>query len=223
MRETNRKLPRLMLVTDRHRTRGRDLVDVVGEAVAGGVGIVQVREPDLPRDRLVSLVGRIREAVGPEVVVVVNGNPEVARECGSGLHLPAREGPLTTRGLRGRPYGRSAHDEIELERAVDDRVDYVIVGNVFRTDSKPGRPGAGVGLVERICRLSHPLPVFAIGGLTVTRIPGVIHSGAHGVAVCGALIGAKRPAEVAQAICLALDVAQRAGLSVHGIHRGHGT
>ncbi len=215
-------MPKLMLVTDRHRTRGRDLVDVVAEAVEGGVGIVQVREPDLPRDRVVSLVGRIREATGPDVTIVVNGNLEVARECGCGLHLPARVGPLASRGVRGQPFGRSAHDEIELERAVDDRVDYVIVGNVYRTDSKPGRPGAGVGLVERICRLSHPLPVFAIGGMTVTRIPGVIHSGAHGVAVCGALIGAKRPAEAAQAICLALDVAHRAGLSVHGSHRRHG-
>ncbi len=214
-------LPRLMLVTDRRRTRGRDLVDVVGEAVEGGVGIVQIREPDLARDRLVSLVGRIAEVTGPGVTVVVNGDPGIARECGCGLHLPARVGPLGSREVRGQPYGRSVHDEIELERAMDEGVDYAVVGNVFRTDSKPGRPGAGVSFVERICRLSHPLPVFAIGGMTVTRIPGMIHSGAHGVAVCGALMGAKRPAEVAQAMALALDVALRAGLSIHGTHRGH--
>ena len=68
-------LPRLMLVTDRRRTRGRDLVPCVAQAVSGGVGLVQVREPDLPDDELRELVRRIRDAVGTRTTIVVNGEP----------------------------------------------------------------------------------------------------------------------------------------------------
>ena len=55
-------LSRLMLVTDRHETRGRDLADVVAAAVAGGVGLVHVRERDLPEAALEALLRRILDA-----------------------------------------------------------------------------------------------------------------------------------------------------------------
>ena len=54
-------LSRLMLVTDRLETRGRDLVDVVEAAVAGGVGLVQVRERDLPEAQVETLLRRLLE------------------------------------------------------------------------------------------------------------------------------------------------------------------
>ena len=58
-------LPRLMLVTDRRRTRGRALVGLVARAVRGGVGVVQVREPDLPDDELRQLLGAIHTSSAP--------------------------------------------------------------------------------------------------------------------------------------------------------------
>ena len=55
-------LPRLMLVTDRRETQGRDLVDVVEAAVAGGVGLVQLRERDLPEPEIADLLRRLLDA-----------------------------------------------------------------------------------------------------------------------------------------------------------------
>jgi thiamine-phosphate pyrophosphorylase len=202
-----------MLVTDRRRTRGRDLVDLVTRAVSGGVGIVQVREPDLPDDELRELLQRIRERVPPATTIVVNTSLRVARTAHVGLHLPARAGALGDVDLGGAPFGRSVHDDDELRSALADAPDYVVAGTIFATESKPGRPPGGVALVERICRQAHPTPVYAIGGITVGRVPAVLHAGAHGVAVCGALLMAGDPQRLAEATTLALDVVSRSSAS----------
>jgi thiamine-phosphate pyrophosphorylase len=202
-----------MLVTDRARVVAkRDLVDVVAEAAAGGVGIVQVRESDLPASDLRRLVERIVEAVPPRTQVLVNGEVELARAMNVGLHMPARGKPVGSLAPRDAPYGRSVHDELELRAAVADGASYLLAGTVFETASKPGRRAAGLALVERICRIVHPMPVFAIGGISVSRVPPVIHSGAHGVAVCSAILSSREPGRIAEALDLSLRVAVR----VHG-------
>ena len=204
------ELPRLMLVTDRAGTRGRDLVEVVAAAVRGGVGMVQVRERDLTDDALREWVQRIRDAVPPETRLLVNTSVRVARTLRVGLHLPARAPALGEIDLAGEPYGRSVHDDEELDRALADDVDYVVLGTIFPTSCKPGHPGAGLPLVERICRRVDPLPVYAIGGITLGRIPELIHAGAHGVALSSALLTANDPTRVAEGMRLAIDVARQA-------------
>ncbi len=200
-------LSKLMLVTDRHRTRGRDLVRVVREAVRGGVRLVQVREPDLRDDELHDLARRLRDACPAEISLVVNGSPRVARALGVGLHLPAAAPARGDVDLAGQPYGRSIHDEGEMRTALRDGADYLVLGTVFSSESKPGRPAGGLALVERICRQVHPTPVYAIGGITVTRVPPVVHAGAFGVAVSGEILAASDPCRVAEALHLALSVA----------------
>jgi thiamine-phosphate pyrophosphorylase len=203
-------LPRLLLVTDRRRTRGRDLVELVGRAVHGGVGWVQLREPDLPDDELRELMVRLRAVVPEGTLLSVNTSLRVARTTGVGLHRPARAAIERRPDLGSAPYGRSVHDDEELRDALAEQVDYVIAGTVFPTVSKPGRRPGGLALVERVCRLAHPVPVYAIGGISITRVPALLHAGAHGVAVCGAILSDNDPERVAQAMTLALEVSMRA-------------
>ena len=199
-------LPRLMLVTDRRRTRGRPLVPLVASAVRGGVGWVQLRERDLPDDELRALVGQIREVVPAGTLLSVNSSLRVARTEKTGLHLPAAAAVTARTRLAGGPCGRSVHDDEELLRALDEGVDYVIAGGVFETASKPGRRSGGPALIERMARQAEPTPVYGIGGITVGRVPAVLHAGAHGIALCGALLSANEPQRVAQALSLALEV-----------------
>lgn len=206
-----RELPRLMLVTDRRRTRRRDLVDLVAKATAGGLRLVQIREPGLADDDLRELVGRLREKVPEDTRLVVNASARVARTMRTGLHLPARHPAVGEIQLHGQPLGRSIHDEEEMQAALADRPDYLVLGTLYRTESKPQRAPAGPALVERICRQVHPLPVYGIGGITVSRIPALIHGGAYGVAVCGALLAANDPQRVAEAMTLAIEVAVTVG------------
>jgi thiamine-phosphate pyrophosphorylase len=201
-------LPRLMLVTDRRRMRGRDPCAVVAEAVRGGVGFVQVREPDLPDDELRALVAGILRTIPDDVRVVVNGRPRVARTLRLGLHLAAADSKPAGRYPL---LGRSAHDDEEALAAVVDRASYLILGTIYPSESKPGHGGSGAALITRVTRLVRPLPIYAIGGITVSRVSEVIHAGAHGVAVCGAIVSARDPRRVAEALTLALKVALAAG------------
>lgn len=207
-------LPRLMLVTDRRRTRRRELTELVEQAVAGGVGIVQLREKDLPDDELRGLLDRLRKRLPPGLPIVVNGSTRVARTMRAGLHLPASvpfpAGPAD--GIRS-DYpllGRSAHDVAEARAALRDDPSYLILGTIFPTASKPGHPGAGVELVQRVARLVRPLPLYAIGGVSVSAVPALIRAGAHGVAVCGAILSDNDPRRVAEALALALEISSRA-------------
>ncbi|MCP3978100.1 MAG: thiamine phosphate synthase [bacterium] len=203
-----RAVPRLMLVTDRHRCRGRPLVPLIVQAIEGGVDWVQVREKDLADDALRAIVLELRGAA-PGVRISVNSSRRVARTLDLGLHLPASaeyQDGQTTSGL----WGRSVHGPAEAESAAREGADYVVAGTVYPTESKPGRRGRGSELVEEIVRVVSPVPVLAIGGVSVTRIPELIHAGAHGVAVCGVLLGSNHPRRTAQSLRLALDVALRA-------------
>ena len=201
----NDALPRLMLVTDRRRTRGRELVDVVAGAVRGGVGIVQIREKDLARADLCTTVAAIAGSVSASTVLCVNSDVEIARGAGTGLHLPAGASIPARRRLA--LVGRSVHDCDEAELAVQEGADYLVLGPVYPTAAKPGHPGCGPELLEPVVRLARQVPVFAIGGIEVSRVPDVIHAGAYGIAVAGAILAAPDPRRVAEALSLALKVA----------------
>jgi thiamine-phosphate pyrophosphorylase len=196
-------LARLMLVTDRRETQGRDLVDVVEAAVAGGVGLVQVRERDLPEPAIADLLRRLLACLeGTAVRLLVNGHADLARTLGVGLHLPA----AAPRPSEPPPlYGRAVHDEAEARRALAEGVSYVVVGPVFPTGSKPGHPGAGADTLERLVRAVVPTPVYAIGGLTPERVVSVLAAGAHGVAVRSAILSARDPRCAARAFADALS------------------
>lgn len=192
-----------MLVTDRRRTRGRALSRAVAAAVEGGVGVVLIREPDLGSNELRTLVDTLRDALPNDTPLIVHGNPLVAREAGIGLHAASNGGLLDTgRGAFTR-YGRTVIGEAQLERAMADRPDYLIVGDVFR------RP-QGMADLGRVCRISGRVPVFAGGEITLSRVPAVVRAGAHGIAVGRAILDDRRPADTARAFRLALEVADRA-------------
>jgi thiamine-phosphate pyrophosphorylase len=187
-----------MLVTDRLETRGRDLVDVVEAAVAGGVGLVQVRERDLPEAQVETLLGRLLERLrGTPARLLVNGHAALAQAFRIGLHLPAAA--VTPPPPRPFLCGRAVHDEEESRRAVAEGAAYVVVGPVFPTGSKPGHPGTGPGTLAWISRLVAPIPVYAVGGLTPDRVASVVSAGAYGVAVRSAILGAPDPERAARA------------------------
>lgn len=195
-----------MLVTDRQETRGRDLVDVVEAAVVGGVGVVQVRERDLPEAEVEVLLRRILDRlVGMPVRLLVNGHPALARRLDIGLHLPASA--LPPGPPRPSLVGRAVHDANEARQALAESVSYVVVGPVFPTASKPGHPGVGLATLARLARIVALVPVFAIGGLTPERVPLVREAGAHGVAVRSAILGSLDPARAARAFAEVLPPA----------------
>ena len=191
-------VPRLMLVTDRHATGGREILAVVVAAVAGGVDAVQVREKDLSDDELMRIAEGVQRAVAGRATVLVNSRPRVAGSLGVGLHLAA-DAPNPGEG-DWPVWGRSVHSAEEASERSHEAPDYLLVGPVFPTESKPGHPGGGLALVEETARAVSPLPVLAIGGIDAGNVGAVVAAGAAGVAVRGAILRASDPQQAARAI-----------------------
>ena len=109
--------------------------------------------------------------------------------------LPARDARRLLRP--GMLLGVSTHDEDQARRARDDGADYVAVGSMFPTGSKPGFRLVGPDLLRRV-RPHVGLPLVAIGGITVDNVAEVIRAGADAVAVISAVCGAPDPAAAAR-------------------------
>lgn len=185
--------PVLCMVTDRRRHGERweeTLVRRVAAAARAGVALVQVREPDLDDRDLLRLVERcVDVAAGTRCRILVNDRADVALAArGDGVHLRG-DSPLASR-IRtlvgpGVLLGRSVHSAADAQVAYADRaVDYLIFGTVFESTSKPGVAPAGLaGLKAAVA--ATPLPVLAIGGVTVERFDALAHTGACGAAGIG--------------------------------------
>jgi thiamine-phosphate pyrophosphorylase len=203
----SRPLPRefgLYLVTDRHQTRGRPLVECVEAALRGGVRAVQLREKDLSARELMELGGRLRKlTVRHEAALLINDRIDVAMACDAdGVHLAASSFDVCdARALLGpdRIVGVSTHAPEQVIAAEQAGADFVVFGPVFDTPSKRGY-GPPLGLAA----LTHAasavaIPVLAIGGITADRVHEVRAAGAAGVAVIRAILAAEDPEAAARA------------------------
>jgi thiamine-phosphate diphosphorylase len=179
-----------MLVTDRRLAGGEvALINVVAQAVEGGVNAIQLREKDLPPEDLLTLARRLRFVTRDRAALIVNGPLEVALAAeADGVHLP-EAAPAIERPARPLLLGRSVHSREAAERAWAECSDYLIAGPVFETPSHPGAAPSGLALVEAIAG-SVAVPVLAIGGITPERVDDVLRAGARGVAVISAILGA---------------------------------
>jgi thiamine-phosphate pyrophosphorylase len=193
------KNARLLLVTDPRP----DLVSRVEAAVRGGVDIVQLRDKTSPRERQLELAGALLEVCnGGGALFTINDNPELARLAGAGgVHLGQEDGPIErARGALGPDavVGRSAGSVEEARGALEEGADYLGVGTIFATPTKPDAEVAGLRLVKEVARegLSRggePVPWFVIGGISRRTAPAAVEAGAPGLAVVRAVLDADDP------------------------------
>lgn len=190
------------LVTDRTRTRGRDLLWVIEEALSGGIRAIQLREKDLGGGELFTLAEKtsaLCQRYG--AALLINDRVDVALAVGAaGVQLGKLSLPITTaRALLGpdKWIGASIHSLEEVASAEAGGADFLIFGPVYFTPSKAifGAP-QGVAALKKIAEASR-LPVYAIGGVTVRNLAELRDSGIRGVAVIAAIISAAEPQRAA--------------------------
>jgi thiamine-phosphate pyrophosphorylase len=199
---------RLHLITDTRA--GRDALSVVAAALAAGADTIQVRVTDATTDRnAFDLATRVLDLCrSHRVTCLVNDRLHVALAVGAdGGHVGADDLPVpAARRILGPRaiLGATARDPETARRAVADGASYLGVGPAYRTSTKDGLPDpigpAGVAAVAR----AVPVPVIAIGGVTVAAVAGLRGVGAHGVAVVGAVNDAPDPAAATAALLGAL-------------------
>lgn len=166
-------------------------MEVVSNAVAAGVNMVQLREKDLPARGLFELGERLTPiARARGVPLVVNDRVDVALALGAqGVHLGGGSLPVAeTRRLVGREMlvGASVHSLEDALRAQAEGADYLLLGTIFESRSHPGVAAAGVGLVRQVVS-AVALPVIAVGGIKPENARRVMEAGAAGIAVISAI------------------------------------
>ncbi|MEO7802964.1 MAG: thiamine phosphate synthase [Actinomycetota bacterium] len=187
-----------------------DLDDFLAQVLSSGVDMVQLRDKTANPDQISASAEVCRRRTSEAgALFIVNDHPEVARDSGAdGVHLGQDDMPvIEARRIVGPQslIGRSTHSQDQVREA--SAVEYVGVGPVFATPTKPGRPPVGVELVEFAAAFCD-LPVFAIGGIDLRNLSRVIDAGARRVAVVRALTEAPDPASVASKMRRLLDQAQ---------------
>jgi thiamine-phosphate pyrophosphorylase len=189
---------RLYLITDRFGCAGRSLVNIVEEALKGGVKAVQLREKDLSSREMFELAVDMRRlTLRYGAKMLVNDRIDIAMSVGAdGVHLGERSvSPAVARKLIGeeRLIGVSCHGAEEALAAWKRGADFITLGPVFFTPSKAeyGEP-LGLSVVEEVARLVD-IPVFAIGGIKTMNLREALSAGAHGIAVISAVLSADDP------------------------------
>ena len=179
---------------------------VARDLIAGGVDIIQVRAKEKSHADRVDL-GRavVSAAFQYKVPVIINDDIEAAFEVGAdGVHLGQEDWAAIPREERAerlasmRIVGLSTHSLEQALAAERDGADYIGVGPVFPTATKPGVKPVGVELVrEFAARVKTPF--FAIGGITLDNIGEVLDAGATRVGVVSAILKAPDKTEAATA------------------------
>ena len=202
---------RLYLVCAASST-GPPLAGLVRAAVCGGVDIVQLREKQLPDDQLTALARATQEQCRRlGALLIVNDRPDVALAAGAdGVHVGQDDMPAAeVRELVGpeRLIGLSTHSPSQIDQVDRALVDYIGVGPIHETPTKPGRPAVGLELV-RYAAANAPVPFFAIGAIDAGNLAEVLAAGASRVCVLRAIADADEPERAARELRVRLDDAR---------------
>jgi thiamine-phosphate pyrophosphorylase len=188
---------RLYVVTGARNDPG-DLEAFLDSILGAGVDVVQLREKEAEAGDLLRWGATFRDAAERHgALFIVNDRPDVALALGAdGVHLGQGDLPSSAaREILGNDViiGRSTHSPAQWDGAAPE-ADYLCIGPVWETPTKPGRPAAGIEAVRHAAGSGEPRPWFAIGGITDDNLSEVVEAGATRVVVVRAVTESHDPA-----------------------------
>ncbi len=202
LRRERLRTARLYFVCDA-RPEGESPEALLRAALGGGVDIVQLREKELGRGEIERSAGTYRRVCDTfSALFIVNDDPELARACDAdGVHVGKPGEVAAARALLGPDaiVGLSTHGDAELDAAAALPVDYVAVGPIWETPTKPGRPAIGLEPVSYAAEHAAQ-PFFAIGGVDPVNAAQVVGAGAERLCVVRAIREAADPGAAAEAL-----------------------
>jgi thiamine-phosphate pyrophosphorylase len=201
---------RIYLITDAAPLL-RPIERFLEEAIAGGVAMVQLREKSVDDKSLLDVARRCTATCRRlGVPFIVNDRPDIALLANAdGVHLGQEDLPVAdVRRIVGSDaiIGLSTHSREQVDAARSSPVDYIGVGPVWATPTKPGRAAAGLELV-RYAAAHAAMPFFAIGGIDPSTAADVVGAGAKSVSVLRWIAQSAEPRGAAQAMMRALALA----------------
>ncbi len=183
--------------------------EVARQAIAGGAGVIQLRDELSPKKDLLATARALREICREkDVLFIVNNSLDIALAADAdGLHLGQDDLPAkAARRLlpMNKLLGVSVTDVTQAEKAQADGADYVAAGAIFATGTKEGVSIIGLKQLTAI-KKAVSIPVVAIGGIDSENAAAVMTAGADAVAVISAVLGADSPRQAAAQIVKSLE------------------
>ncbi|MBS1259487.1 MAG: Thiamine-phosphate synthase [Candidatus Scalindua arabica] len=190
-----------ILITNRNICEAK-LVDIISQAIDGGVETVQLREKDLSSVELYILAREIREITKKKgASLIINDRVDIALAVDAdGVHLGWQSLDIEiVRKMIGHDklIGFSAHNLQEAEKAENSGADYVTISPIFDTASKDySIEPLGTEIIGKI-KEEIDIPVIALGGINENNISSVLENGADGIAVISAILQSEDPMQSA--------------------------
>jgi thiamine-phosphate pyrophosphorylase len=187
----------------------RGLEDVLPGAIRGGVDVVQLRQKQL-EDGLLAEAAAVAADLCREhgALFILNDRPDIAAVLDAdGVHVGQEDMPVAqAREVVGPDMliGLSTHSPPQIDAEDARLADYIGVGPVHETPTKPGRAAVGVELI-RYAAAHATRPFFAIGGLNAGNLAATLDAGARRAVVLRAIAEAEDPERAARALRGLLD------------------
>ena len=194
---------KLYLVTNSDKFESEDLfLDAVASALKGGVDILQLREKNMPANKIIELGKKVKLLCAEYgATFIVNDRVDIAYVLDAdGVHLGQDDMDIeSARKILGNNaiIGISTHAPEQAQKAVNDGADYIGMGPVFTTPTKPGRQSVGLEYVKWVSE-NIKIPAFAIGGIDLDNVLDVVNAGAKKIAVVRAIINSDNPEKAAR-------------------------
>jgi len=171
-------------------------------AIDGGADCLQLREKDLPDGELLARSRQLAELCRRRgVLCIINDRPDIALLAGAdGVHLGQSDlpPPQARRILSGRKIiGVTTHNLDQAHQALRDGADYIAVGPIFKSPTKPRDFLPGLEYAAQVAR-EISIPKIAVAGIGPDNLPQVLASGIRAVAVTAAIVGCDDVADAAR-------------------------
>ena len=174
-----------------------NLFSIVESALQGGLTLVQYRDKDKDDNLRLGVAQELCQLCHQyNALFMVNDRVDIALAVNAdGVHLGQQDIPIAlARDIlgSGKIVGRSTTNKEELTKAISEGADYVGVGPVYQTPTKPGKAAAGYDYISYVVK-NCPIPWFAIGGIDLSNINKVLAAGVERIAIVRAIMQAKQP------------------------------
>ena len=186
---------RLYVIVDKKVSGVRPIFNIVSKIKDLGADIIQLRDKESKKESILKEAYKLRKLLtNSQALFIINDYIDVAKIVDSdGIHLGQNDMPLdTARQLLGKEkiIGVSCHNLNQAIQAQKNGADYISIGPIFSTPTKPEYKAVGLDLIRKVKRAIH-IPFFVIGGINENNVNDITSQGVKRAAVCRAICRAK--------------------------------
>ncbi len=176
------------------------LLDLASACAQGGADCIQLRPKGLTDDRIFALSSSLSKICSENrIISIINDRTDIAIASNAdGVHLGQTDLPINqARKLQPKPmiFGQSTHSNDQLNAAIAQNADYIALGPIFPTQTKPQEPTVGLEYLTKSTKILENTGIahLAIGGITLENLDSILKTGIRTIAVCSAVTNTPNP------------------------------